>query len=62
MKATASPRPFYRSEAFAEDVVGLVAAAPKVEPVRPASRWPVLVGTLAVVVLGTALAVWPALA
>ena len=46
----------YRSEAFAEDVLDLVARAPVVEPARPSTPWPVNAVPVAVALFGAAFA------
>ena len=51
----------YRSEAFAEDVLDLVAAAPEFEPPAASVRWLVNGLPVAVALLGVAFAVIPPL-
>ena len=52
--------PVYRSEAFAEDVLDLVAAAPIVEPTgKTPSRWLANAMPTAVALLGAAFTVAP---
>ena len=51
----------YRSEAFAEDVLDLVSAAPAIEPSGAPARWLVNALPLAVALLGVAFAVVPPL-
>ena len=53
--------PVYRSEAFAEDVLDLVAVAPIVEPTGLPSRWLINAVPVAVALLGVAFAVVPPL-
>lgn len=52
--------PLYRSEAFAEDVLDMVAGAPAVEP-NEAPRWLVNAVPVAVALIGVAFAVVPPL-
>ena len=63
MNAAATESTLYRSEAFAEDVLDLVATAPLAEPVQTPVRWLVnaLPAALAVALLGLAIAVVPPL-
>ncbi len=58
---TAAEFPVYRSEAFAEDVLDLVAATPVVEPTGMPARWLVNAVPVAVALLGVAFAVLPPL-
>ncbi len=58
---TAAEFPVYRSEAFAEDVLDLVAATPVVEPTGRPARWLVNAVPVAVALLGVAFAVLPPL-
>jgi hypothetical protein len=58
---TAAEFPVYRSEAFAEDVVDLVARAPVVEPLGGSARWLANALPVAVALLGVAFAVVPPL-
>ena len=51
----------YRSEAFAEDVLDLVAAAPLIDPPGAPARWLMRVLPVAVALLGVAFAVVPPL-
>ena len=60
METAAEFRP-YRSEAFAEDVLDLVAQAPDVEPTLGPSAWLVYALPVAVALLGVAFAVLPPL-
>jgi len=61
--STAAEFPVYRSEAFAEDVLDLVAEMPVAEPSAVApSRWWVSAVPIAVALLGLAFAVVPPLA
>jgi hypothetical protein len=53
--------PLYRSEAFAEDLVDLVSAAPAIEPPAAPVRWLVNALPLAVALLGVAFALVPPL-
>jgi hypothetical protein len=53
--------PVYRSEAFAEDVLDLVAGTPTVEPLGGPARWLVNGLPVAVALLGVAFAVVPPL-
>ncbi len=56
----ATDTPLYRSEAFAEDVLDLVAGAPVGEP-NEAPRWLVNAVPVAVALIGVAFAVVPPL-
>ena len=59
---TAAEFPVYRSEAFAEDVLDLVADAPVAEPTGLSpSRWLVNAVPVAVALLGVAFALVPSL-
>ena len=58
---SATEMQLYRSEAFAEDVLDLVAAAPAVEPSDTVARWLVNAVPVAVALLGVAFAVVPPL-
>ena len=53
--------PFYRSEAFAEDLQDAPAAATQPRPSRAAARWIVNALPVAVALLGVAFAVIPPL-
>jgi hypothetical protein len=59
---TTTTTPLYRSEAFAEDLLDLVATPPVVEPCDSAARWLVNGLPVAVALLGLAFAVVPPLA
>jgi hypothetical protein len=62
MNATATDSPPYRSEAFCEDVLDLVSAAPQVvEPAAGPARWLVHAVPVAVALVGLAFAVVPPL-
>ena len=65
MNAAVIEPDLYRSEAFAEDVLDLVAAAPviepQVEPVNLPARWLINALPLAVALVGVAFAVVPPL-
>ena len=61
MNTTAADSQLYRSEAFAEDVADLVAAAPVIEPTAAPARWLVNAVPVAVALLGVAFAVVPPL-
>jgi len=58
---TVAEFPIYRSEAFAEDVLDLVAVAPTTEPTGATARWLVNGVPVAVALLGVAFAVVPPL-
>ena len=62
MNATAPESPPHRSEAFCEDVLELVSAAPQiVEPAPSQARWLVHAVPVAVALVGLAFAVVPPL-
>jgi hypothetical protein len=58
---SASQTPLYRSEAFAEDVLDLVAHTPAFEPLGAPARWVVNAVPVVVALLGLAFAVVPPL-
>jgi hypothetical protein len=60
MNAAITTEPdLYRSEAFAEDVLDLVATMPVIEPVSQPKRWVVSALPVALALLGAAAAVVP---
>jgi len=58
---TAAQPPLYRSEAFAEDVLDLMAPVPTIEPSGTWARWIVNAIPVAVALVGVAFAVVPPL-
>ena len=61
MNAQATQFPLYRSEAFAEDVLDLLADPPAIEPLTEPLPWLVSAVPAAVALLGVAFAVVPPL-